>query len=274
MIQTFSKWLFALLFLLTSFAYASGQTDKEPFDQSDQAIQSSQSNRGEVFKSPRDIDIPIAEIVPADRLASLSGAFRPDDTLSLHVALPENYDPQNPPGLFVYVSPSPSGEPPANWYKTLSQNNFIYISVNDQGNLVQGRLRIITAAFAVEYVEGHYAVNEARSIISGFSGGGRMSTIILETLPGVFEGAVMMGGATLWQGDEAAMAQTLGNGAYVFMTGSEDHARSEVNRSARQYKKAGIKAVKVMNIRGLNHELPRRTDFKKAVEFLSEKLPN
>ena len=219
-----------------------------------------------------DVKVPVGRIVDIESLGSFADIYHADDEISWHIYVPEDYDPNNPPGVFVFISPSKSGKAQASWYNALKRENFIYISANKAGNLVPGKRRISNAALAVAYIDAHYEINDARTVIAGFSGGGRISSLVVESVPGVFNAGIFMGGAFEWGGDPDTIKEQLGGGAYVFMTGEFDQAQGEVQKTYRQYKKQGLKHLKLVNGRKTGHEYPKRGAFASALKFISKNL--
>lgn len=219
-----------------------------------------------------DVDIKLSQIIDPKALGPFADIYKGEDEISWHIYVPPNYDPENPPGIFVYVSPSKSGKAAGNWYSRFEQENFIYISAHKAGNLVPGNRRMLNAVLAAQYVSATYVTDPARTVISGFSGGARISSLVVENIPGIFEAGIFMGGAIEWRGDRAKIAERLGGGAYVFMTGGQDSAKGEVQTTYKQYKKAGLRHVKLINPRDIDHELPKRKDFDRALSFISSHL--
>ena len=127
------------------------------------------------------------------------------------------------------------------------------------------------AVLAVDYIEKTYVTDKSRTVISGFSGGAAVSSIIVETVPDIFEAAIFMGGASKWQGDIAAIHPKLENGAYVFITGHDDfeRARRVIRTTYRQYKEAGVSRLKLIDKRNMGHELPKSKIFRQALDFIA-----
>lgn len=224
------------------------------------------------------INTPLSEIVSENDIASLSRFYPDNHVMSWSLFVPEQYDPRSPPGVIVYISPTRSGKPPAQWINVLENENMIYISTNSAGNRTAARTRMSNAIFALSYVQQRYVFDPDKTIISGFSGGARLATTITEIMPKVFSGGLYVGGAFDWQGDQVTMPSALSGGTYVFMTGKLDHARHETRRTYRQYRDSGHGRVKLIDTQTLRHELPPAKDFRKALEYFrnagSDENPN
>lgn len=193
------------------------------------------------------------------------------ESLSWDLYVPENYNEENPPGIIVFISPLKSGKVPKPWKPVLDQFNMIYISANGAGNKVPAFRRMMNALLAINIVRSRYKTDQSVTIISGFSGGARTSCLVLESFPGVFNGAMVMGGAFDWKGDLLSLAKTLEDGAYFFMAGNKDHAAAETKRTFRQYSHAGL-ITQFRSIRNKGHTYPGRRDFRAALKFLTSNL--
>ena len=205
-------------------------------------------------------------------LKSLSQIYGPDQHMSWNIYVPPDYNPQNPPGVLVYISPSKESYSPRGWQSVISDHNYIFISANGAGNKVPANRRMANAVLAVDYIEKTYVTDKSRTVISGFSGGAAVSSIIVETVPDIFEAAIFMGGASKWQGDRAAIHPKLENGAYVFITGHDDfeRARRVIRTTYRQYKEAGVSRLKLIDKRNMGHELPKSKIFRQALDFIAQ----
>lgn len=219
-----------------------------------------------------DVNVRVDEIANPETLGAFSDIYKSGDDISWHIYVPEDYDPSNPPGIFVFISPSKSGAVAGRWHESLKQENFIYISANNAGNRAPANRRVLNALLAVQYISSRYKTNAERTVIAGFSGGARVSSIVVEAVPDIFEAGVFMGGAFNWRGDLAALEAQLAGGAYVFMTGGRDHALDETRRAYLQYKKSGLKHLKLMSPRKMGHEYPKSKDFAEALSFISRHL--
>ena len=217
-------------------------------------------------------DVSLKDLLGEDFSAEISNVFDGKDKITWSLYVPKDYSPANPPGIFVFVSPISDGTIRTKWKRAFDAHNMIYISANGAGNYVPSKRRFYHSVLALSTVQKLYETDDRVRIISGFSGGGRMSTRILELLPGTFSGGLIIGGAYDWIGTDQALAQTLEGGAYVFLTGDMDHAEWETRRAYLQYKNAGVADLKYMSVRGLTHRFPGWKEMDKALAFLGERL--
>jgi len=220
-----------------------------------------------LYAQLRVIETQVSDLVHPKQFANISEIYEYDETLSWSIFVPEAYDPTNPPGVLVYISTSSKGTPPRAWYRVFEQENIIYISANGAGNSALTDRRMANTILALNYVQSHYKTDPNKTLLSGFSGGARVSSLITEFMPGIFNGVIFIGGAFKWKGTNTSMQEALTGGTYVFVTGSGDQARAEVKKTFRQYRTIDEAKVKLIDIKGLGHNLPKMSQFKKTLSF-------
>jgi len=213
------------------------------------------------------------DILGEDGATSFARLVPATEAIEWEVVVPENYDPKNPPGLFVYISPGNSGRIPRGWARLTMSRNLIWIAANRSGNAIQVARRIGYAVLATGLLDERYELNKARIYLSGFSGGARVSGLVASSYPGLFKGAVYMGGAEVW--GEQPLPPNLAemqNNRYVFMVGSEDGNRSTALSVQARYEDAGIEHTKIKMIRRVGHVLPEARHVLTALDFLDGEI--
>jgi len=112
---------------------------------------------------------------------------------SFQVFVPKRYSPKKPPGLLVWISSGPQGNPLPDWYSVFEQSNLIFIMPNNAGN---GRKpnwhRVGLALDAVSNICTRYIVDRQRIYIGGPSGGGNQVGPAALYHPDVFTGCLLM----------------------------------------------------------------------------------
>lgn len=186
----------------------------------------------------------------------------------MHV--PENYDPNNPPGVMVYISPQNIVNEPSGWLNVTEKKNLIWIAARKSGNKEQVSKRISMAILALPLVQSIYSIDTNRIYVSGFSGGGRIASIVATNLPHIFKGALYNCGANFWDSASDEQLSHIQNNRFVFLTGSKDFNLSDTKRVYAKYKKAGAKNVKLMVISRMGHSNPKRGKFSQAIEYLDD----
>jgi predicted esterase len=215
------------------------------------------------------LSVTTTAVVGPDRAASYSHAFGPDEPQDFEIVVPERYDPDHPPGVLVYISPTDSGRIRSSWASVLESENLIWIAANQSGNNRLVARRVAHAILALEVVRGRYDIDAARVYLAGFSGGARVSGLAAASCPDLFPGAIYIGGAEMWDQNDAAIdLEAMRRNRYVFMAGSKDFNRSMTRRVFRNYADLGIENVSfiLMSLKG--HELPDERQMLKAIRFL------
>jgi hypothetical protein len=129
-----------------------------------------------------------AAILGEEAAENFAAIVSADEQIEWEFTVPENYDPENPPGLLVYISPSNSGYIPRGWGRLTTSKNLIWVAANNSSNQVQVARRITYALLAVGLAGDRYKIDNERIYLSGFSGGARVSGLLAPSYPGVFRG--------------------------------------------------------------------------------------
>lgn len=109
---------------------------------------------------------------------------------TIHVRLPKGHDPSRAAGVLVWVSPTPDGRLPSLLEPMVDELRLIAVGADNAGNerMLTDRLQLMLDA--LESARRRYLVDEERVYVTGLSGGGRCSGILLCSMPDVFAGAV------------------------------------------------------------------------------------
>jgi dienelactone hydrolase len=191
-----------------------------------------------------------------------------DEQVVWEAYVPQSYSADSPPGVIVYVSPSHAGALPRGWASVLDKHNLIWISANQSGNRVVASRRIVKAILGLEAIRKQYAIDDTRIYIAGFSGGGKVASMIARDLPTVFVGGIFICGVIGWGLDEPPYIEAIRSNRYVFLTGESDQALWSTRRVYRSYKEARVPNIKLIIVRGMGHSNPPRRELNKAIEFL------
>ncbi|MBT5072803.1 MAG: prolyl oligopeptidase family serine peptidase [Kordiimonadaceae bacterium] len=202
--------------------------------------------------------------------ASYSAFLGADEEIEWEIHVPANYSPDNPPGILVYVSPQNRINVPTGWTNVTEENNLIWIAARMSGNEINVLKRISFAVMSLSLIDLNYQIDPARIFISGFSGGGRIASIVATEYPTIFKGAIYNSGVNFWQQSNPDLLELIKNHRYVFVTGTDDFNLRDTRQVYNKYKKAGAKNIKLTVIRGMGHENPKRSRFARAIEFLDE----
>jgi len=192
----------------------------------------------------------------------------PDKMNSWVVYLPEN-DSTEIPGVLVYVSPRKSGTMDSTWRTVMDEQNLIYISANESGNKIPTNRRMVLAIMAVRALAQNHSLDSDHISISGFSGGGKVASILASQYPELYTGAIYICGVNFWKKDKTPKVERLLQNRFVFLTGSRDFNLDDTRRIYRRYIKAGAQHSKLMVIPGMAHAHPDSEALTEALQFLS-----
>ncbi|MFC1796430.1 prolyl oligopeptidase family serine peptidase [Pseudomonadota bacterium] len=205
-------------------------------------------------------------------LGEPSSAYAPlipiDEAIHWQVYVPSGYDPTKPAGLLVYISPADSGRILSEWKSLMDERNLIWIAADDSGNRRAGVHRMILAVMATTVIERQYQIDRTRFYVSGFSGGGRMASMVAAEYPELFRGAIYICGVNYWLNKSSVEIDKVKRNRYVFLTGSEDFNLQDTRKVFRRYEKAGIPEINLVVIPHMGHRNPGAKDYGKAIAWL------
>lgn len=219
--------------------------------------------RGEPFQLEQTLNGLLGE----EEAARYAKLIEPDKRITWEVYLPDN-DRTEPPGVLVYVSPVNRGRIQGQWRRVMDAQNLVFIGANRSGNRIPVTRRMVMALMALKVLEPHLLVDSTRISVSGFSGGGRVASMLASQYPEVFTGAVYICGVNFWQEELDPRVEQLVKNRFVFLTGSRDFNRDETQNVYRQYLQAGARHSKLMIIPGMGHERPDEANMAEALEFI------
>ena len=209
-----------------------------------------------------------AQLVDAKSLESLSEIQDMGQEISWQMYVPDNYDPDVPAGLLVFVSPTTKGWLPNAWRPVLDEQNLIMISADMSGNGTRTKKRLLHAALAPYVAAESYSIDPQRIYVSGFSGGGKVASIAAVQFANLFSGAIYICGVVAWPEVSAGQLALAKSRRYVFITGSDDFNRKLTRRLYAKYEKSGMKNINLLTIHGMAHNIPGEEHFREAMNYL------
>ena len=118
---------------------------------------------------------------------------------TIHLYIPPGYDGSEPYGLLVYINPGGRGEAPEQWLSVLEEKKLIWVGPDNIGNNRAPVHRIaISLDCAWNLPHKHYHIHPDRIYVSGFSGGGRISSWVALNYPEAVNGMIAQGGIDYW----------------------------------------------------------------------------
>lgn len=234
--------------------------------------QTNSSAQNELINSP--ITAKLSDLISEENIGPYLAYFKKNDSVSWQVTLPANYAAQSPQGLLVYISPQDSGEIYKMWEPLLTEKNLIWISADKNGNDFTAQRRVLQALLAVQLAAKNYKLNRQRIYIAGFSGGGRVSSMIAPLYPESFTGSIFMGGANHWGSKLPEKFSLMKNKPYVFINGENDFNLKESKKVSEKFKQAGLSNVEFFEVPGLGHMPPDAKWLGAAIDYLDAHKPN
>lgn len=207
------------------------------------------------------------ELLGAGQAAIYEKILAPDTPVSWQAYLPAN-DTLAAPGVLVYVSPMDSGEIDPRWRGVMDRHNLVYISANDMGNEIPTIRRMVMANLAVQALAKSQAFDPGRIYVSGFSGGGKVASLLATQYPEVFTGAIYICGVYFWKEDQTPNVERVLRNRFVFLSGSKDFNRMQTRRIQQRYIAAGAAHTKLIIVPGMAHRRPDAGHLAEAIRFL------
>ena len=216
-----------------------------------------------------------AQPLTTERSATLAQLFSAADARSLGRTLPADRvmryrvrEPADGPrGVLVYVSPTDSGELPADWVAVIDRERLLYVAAEDFGNSHLTAERML-AALAADRLARQMGVNDSRRYIAGMSGGGRVASQVITHFPQLFSGAICIAGADYFMPRDEAQRAVVASRRLVLLTGSRDFNQREMQLVSRRYQQAGVNRLLLMDLPNFAHQLPDARQLTQAVAFL------
>jgi predicted peptidase len=161
-----------------------------------------------------------------------------------------------------------TGDIDPRWREVLDQQNLIYISANDVGNEIPTIRRMVMANLAVKALAQRYVFDPGRVYVSGFSGGGKVASLLATQYPEVFTGALYICGVYFWKEDQTPNLERVLKNRFVFLSGSRDFNRMQTRRIQKRYIEAGAEHTRLIIVPGMAHGHPDAAYLTEALLFL------
>jgi dienelactone hydrolase len=200
------------------------------------------------------------------------------------LVVPKSYAHAAKWGLFIYINADDSANLPAGYEAILEKRKLLAVAPYKSGNgrNIFDRFRLaVDAAFNLEK---RFNIDPARIYVSGFSGGGRVASMLAVAYADLFAGAIPFCGVNFYTEIPSgpgkhwpigyipvneALAIAKSKGRYVLVTGEKDFNLANTRAVFEHgFKKEGFKSAKLLEVPGLSHAPPAADWFEKGLEFL------
>jgi hypothetical protein len=198
--------------------------------------------------------------------------------------VPKSYTHEDKWGLFVYVNPGDDAGIPDGYEPILEKHRLLAIAAYKTGNERNVVDRFRLALDAEHNMVRRFNIDPGRVYVSGFSGGGRIASMLAVAYADVFPGGIPFCGANfytnipsepgkVWPTNYTPAADPLriakSTARYVLVTGEKDmnlkNTRAVYDSG---FKKEGFKHAMVMEVPGMGHTPPPAEWFDKGLDFL------
>lgn len=213
------------------------------------------------------IELPAHEVFDDAEARKFDDFLSRDKLITWEIHVPETYQPESAAGVLTYISPTRSGVIPQDWKQLMSDRNLIWIGANRTGNNQPVEKRSTYAVLGAELMGEIYKVDRNRIYVTGFSGGGRIASMVVLEFPELFKGAIFICGVNFWIETPRQMELTKRN-RYVFLTGTNDFNYQDTRNVYSRFRKAEIPNIKFLSITGMGHRLPTARRYGQAIAYL------
>ncbi len=186
---------------------------------------------------------------------------------SYFVHIPDGYEARRAYPLILAISPGDGGRDMFGTFQKAAQTYDLFFACPDQaGNSANLAIRGQKAVDTLADVRARYNIDPKQIYVTGFSGGGRMSTAMVYAFPGLFAGHMPIGGID-FNGKLAPLKTTLGH--YIF-AGEKCFNRPESEAALKTFQDAGVPAALLIGP-GLEHAAATPDQGLKMYEWFHEK---
>ncbi len=191
-------------------------------------------------------------------------------------------------GLLVWISPNESPRIPSSWEQVLVRHKLLCIGANNAGNKRDILDRIRLAVCANIEMGKRFKMDPKRMYVAGFSGGGRVASMLGVAYADLFTGVIPMMGVNFYTDlpspdgkklfppqfipDDEVLQIAKRSTAFVLLTGEKDFNRAETKIVLEQgFHKEGFTACRSLEIPGLGHVMPGAQWLDQALVLLERK---
>jgi predicted esterase len=200
------------------------------------------------------------------------------------LVVPKSYSHAAKWGLFVYVNAGDDPGLPGEYEAILEKHKLIAVAAYKSGNGRNVFDRFRMAIDANVNLQSRFNIDPKRVYVSGFSGGGRVASMLGLAYADIFTGTIPLCGVNfyldipsepgrMWQRNfipvDEAVKIGKATGRYALMTGEKDMNLKNTRAVYEHgFKKEGFKHAVVLEVPGLGHATPPAEWFDKGLNFL------
>jgi predicted esterase len=230
------------------------------------------------------VNSPFSTAGELTRRLNLAETVRPTNgsVEEFQLIIPRGYTNDGSWGLYVWISPGPDPRFPREWLEVLAKHKFLFAGAYRAGNdrPVYERSRVVLDV--IINVGRHSKFNPSRIYLSGFSGGGRVASMLGVAYSEIFAATLPICGVNFYQEVPApgggyfpaafrplpGSVATSKKKQFVLVTGEKDFNR--INTLAifqHGFRAAGYSQVHYVDLPGMSHTLPDKTSFDRILQL-------
>jgi predicted esterase len=200
------------------------------------------------------------------------------------LVIPQNYQPREAWGLFIWISASHAPSIPPEWHTVLAARKLLFVGAHQSGNPRDIFDRVRMAVDANVAMRSHYRIDERRVYVSGFSGGARVASMIGVAFADLFTGTIPFMGVNFYTELPAGGGKEFGISylpneqvleiakkrcRFVLVTGEKDFNRINTRAAEEHgFRKEGFANVLCLEVPGLGHAMPPAQWLEQGLGFL------
>ena len=186
-----------------------------------------------------------AEVLDSQTAEAIQDIIASDEAVSWQVYVPENYSPQRPSGLLIFLDPKGWGGIPDPWRAVMDSHNLIWIGAKKDEPRPSMEKKVWSSVLGLRAIEQQYALDLNRVYVASLEGEA-FAALNTQLFANEIRGAIYMRGSVFWKSIEASRLEALTRKRHVFMTGTNDKNKQQVRSDADNYRREGIHNVKLI----------------------------
>ena len=207
------------------------------------------------------------EVVGEEMAQALNDNIPADQRLKWQMYVPETYNAARPPGVFVFLDPNGYGGMPDQWRAVFENHNLIWVGPNTDNPRAGESARLWHAIFGLRAVEQEYVIDLNRVYI-GAAGRSAVTALNVQLNANEFKGTIYMRTSAMWKSLAADRLEMLQRKRHVFITGTNDDAKTRIRSDYESYQEAGIHEVKLIFDTQRIGKMPDPDHMDEAIRFL------
>jgi len=211
-----------------------------------------------------------SEVLDPATAQAISKVIPVDEKLQWQVYVPETFNADRPPGVFVFVDPDGWGGMPDKWRQVFDNSNLIWVGASATSRNPSVIKQVWQAILGAQTIEGSYPVDLNRMYI-GSTGGGALVALNVLLAANNFTGAIYMSGSQYWGQLDPEKLVNLQRKRHVFITGTNDKAKTAIRHDYESYKKDGIENTKLIFETGRLPSMPDPEHMTEALQYLDSR---